>query len=61
MPSEHRLRKHKLLAICATALVAGGTPVLTEAAASGAPAASNAILTIGREGNTVFSRNFNPF
>ncbi len=47
------------------AAVLAGTLSLTACSASGTKAGggsgSKAILTIGREGNTVFARNFNPF
>lgn len=49
----------KALTSC-IAVIALGAPMVTGSVAS-AQSPSNAILTIGREGNTVFSRNFNPF
>src|SRR5580704_6310422 len=53
--------KHtKTLAASALALAIAASPLLAPTV-SNAQSGSNAILTIGREGNTVFTRNFNPF
>lgn len=60
MQSRHLLKRTKVMAAGVAVLIAGATPLVTPTTSS-AQSGSSAILTIGREGNTVFSRNFNPF
>ena len=60
MGSNQLTRHSKAVAACVAVLIAGGSP-LVSASASSAQSGSGAIMTIAREGNTVFARNFNPF